>query len=90
MVHNLSNAHSIFSTFLGEIRDVEIQKDAINENARILVVDDILATGGTLKAAKELLSNFKPHCIDYFVMENVLNTNVFNIIKPDGKLIILF
>ena len=63
----------------------EIQKDIINENARILVVDDILASGGTLMAAKKLLSNFKPHLIDYFVMEDVLGT-----FKIDEKLTILF
>lgn len=43
MVHNLSNTDSIFSTFLGEIRDIDIQKDPIRFRRNMERIAEIMA-----------------------------------------------
>lgn len=42
------------------IDTIEIHKDAIDENDVILLHDDLLATGGTMKAACDLVKKFHP------------------------------
>ena len=39
---------------------IEIHKDAIDENDVVLLHDDLLATGGTMKAAYNLVKKFHP------------------------------
>lgn len=36
----------------------EMQKDAIKEGQKVLIIDDLLATGGSLKAACDLVKKF--------------------------------
>jgi len=38
---------------------LEIHKDAIRPNSRVLIVDDLLATGGTVKATSRLIKKLK-------------------------------
>ena len=49
----------------------EISQNCIPPNANVLVVDDILATGGSLRVAEKLLEHFKCHSITFFVLSRV-------------------
>ena len=40
---------------------IEIHKDAIDEKDVVLIHDDLLATGGSMKAAYNLVKKFNPH-----------------------------
>lgn len=42
MIHNLSNSHSILSTFMAEIRDVEIQKDPMRFRRNLERISEVL------------------------------------------------
>ena len=49
---------------------IEIHKDAITEDDVVLIHDDLLATGGTIKAAWELVKKFNPKkCYMNFIIE---------------------
>lgn len=49
---------------------IEIHTDAMKENQRVLIFDDILATGGTAAAAIDLVRKFNPTFVaTHFLME---------------------
>lgn len=71
----------------------EIQEDIIPEGAKVIIVDDILATGGSASAAGELVGKAKGVVSQYlFVMEldflkgrDKLNAPVFTLMNGQSK-----
>ena len=62
---------------------IEIHKDAIGENDVVLMHDDLLATGGTMKAACDLVKKFNPkkimvNCIIEMTDEGLHGRDVFD------------
>lgn len=43
---------------------VEIHVDAVNENDRVLLIDDLIATGGTMEATLKLMLDMKAEVIE--------------------------
>ena len=69
---------------------IEIHTDAINEGENILIVDDLLATGGTASAAVELVKKLKGNIVACVFLTELLFLNgksklkdieVFSILK---------
>ncbi|WEV63269.1 adenine phosphoribosyltransferase [Bifidobacterium sp. ESL0732] len=58
-----------YSLEYGEAK-VEIEKDAIKPGDKVLIVDDLIATGGTAKAAADLIAKAGGEVVGFsFVME---------------------
>jgi adenine phosphoribosyltransferase len=69
---------------------LEMHEDAIRPNSRVLIVDDLLATGGTVSATVQLIENFKAKVVGVVFLveltflngkEKLKNVPIYSIIK---------
>ena len=73
--------------------EVEIHIDAFGEEkgAKVLLIDDLIATGGTAKAAANLIDKVGAHCVEAcFIMElsflngrDGFNSEVYSVLQID-------
>ena len=65
---------------------IEVHKDSINKDDKVLIIDDLIATGGTAKAAAELveISGGKVECFIFVINLFDLNGSD-NLVKKGYK-----
>ena len=54
---------------------MEIQKDVIQQGQRVLICDDLLATGGTAKAAAKLIEKIEGTVVGFAFIIELLELN---------------
>ncbi|CAM4532524.1 unnamed protein product [Leuciscus chuanchicus] len=62
--------------------EAEMQEDAVSEGQKILIIDDLLATGGTLCAACELIRQQKAEVLGCLVLVELKDLNGSDKLKP--------
>ena len=69
--------------------EIQVHQSAIVRKDKILIVDDLIATGGTALASAKLISKFTPSKICFFFIINLQNLEGLNKIKKDYEVKIL-
>ncbi|KAG7511573.1 adenine phosphoribosyltransferase [Solea senegalensis] len=64
--------------------EVEVQEDAVAEGQKVLLIDDLLATGGTMSAAVELVKKQQAQVLDCLVLVELKELNGRDKLKPHG------
>ncbi len=65
---------------------IEVHKDSIEKNDKVLIIDDLIATGGTAKAAAELIQISGGKVAAFIFVINLFDLNGFqNLINENFK-----
>ena len=63
---------------------IEVHKDSINKNDKILVIDDLIATGGTAEAASKLIELSGGSVAGFIFVINLFDLPGNNLLKTKG------
>ena len=74
---------------------IEVHKDSLDRNDSVLIIDDLIATGGTAIAAAKLIENMSTKKISFMFVIDLYHLdgakileekgyNVFSMIKTEG------
>ena len=81
-----SNVHSVDFELEYGTATIEIHKDAIDQNDSVLLIDDLIATGGTAEAAAKLVEISKGKVAGYIFVINLFDIGgCNNLIKKGYK-----
>ncbi len=65
---------------------IEVHKDSLSENESVLIIDDLIATGGTAQAAAKLIEISKAHVAAFIFVINLFDLGgCDNLIKKKYK-----
>jgi adenine phosphoribosyltransferase len=68
----------------GDINTVEMHIDAVHAGDKVLVIDDLIATGGTMLAACSLIKELGAEVAECAVVSDLLYLNGSHLIKEQG------
>ena len=70
-----ADVHSIDFQLEYGTATIEVHKDSIKENENVLIIDDLIATGGTAEAAAKLVEISKAQVSCFFFVINLFDLN---------------
>lgn len=68
----------------GDVTTVEVHTDAINKNDRVVIIDDLIATGGTMLAASKLVQRLGGEIVECSVITDLLYLGGSHLIREAG------
>ena len=68
-----ADVHSVDFELEYETATIEVHKDSINKNDKVLIIDDLIATGGTAEAASKLIEISKGKVAAFIFVINLFD-----------------
>ena len=79
-----ADVHSIDFELEYGTATIEVHKDSISENDSVLIIDDLIATGGTAEAAAKLIKISKGRVAAFIFVINLFDLNGSDNLRKKG------